>query len=77
MKSQLYILSFILSICLFVSSCTREPIPPPEPVINYVTIEKLRELYQLGMTTVDTNIYIRGIITLTPEYKKTVQPLYA
>jgi hypothetical protein len=69
MKSKLYILSIILSGSLIVYACTREPIPPPEPVISYVTIEKLREFYQLGMTTVDTNIYIQGIITLTPEFK--------
>lgn len=69
MKSKLYIPGFILTVCLILYACKREPIPPPEPVISYVTIEKLREMYRLGMTTVDTNIYIQGIITLTPEYK--------
>ena len=69
MKSKLYIISLFFSVCLIVYACTREPIPPPEPVISYATIEKLREMYKQGMTTVDTNIYIQGIITLTPEYK--------
>jgi hypothetical protein len=69
MKNKLYILSCLLTVYLIISSCSREPIPPPEPVINYVTIKKLREMYTQGMVTVDTNIYIRGIITLTPEFK--------
>jgi hypothetical protein len=69
MKNKLYILSFILTVYFIMSSCTREPVPPPEPVISYVTIEKLRQMYDSGMVTVDTNIYIQGIITLTPEFK--------
>jgi hypothetical protein len=69
MKSILYNLSLILTVYFIINSCTREPIEPPEPVISYITIEKLREMYDQGSTTVDTNIYIQGIITLTPEFK--------
>jgi hypothetical protein len=50
-------------------SCTREPVPPPEPVINHIKIRDLRAMYDHGATSVDTNIYIQGIITLTPEFK--------
>ncbi len=48
-------------------SCHREPVEPPEPVIEHLTIAELRQMYQEGVTTLDTNAYIRGIITLTPE----------
>ena len=62
----------ILNICiaaslLIVSSCSREPIPPPEPKIDYLTIEKLRAMHNKGIATIDTNVYIQGIVTLTPE----------
>lgn len=50
-----------------VLSCNRDPVPPPEPVIDYVTVKQLRKMYDEGVTTIDTNIYIQGIITLTPE----------
>jgi hypothetical protein len=49
-------------------SCSREPVRPPEPVIDNITIANLRSLYEQGIATVDTNVYIQGIITLTPEY---------
>lgn len=48
-------------------SCSREPVPPPEPQIDYITIEQLRMMHEQGIVTVDTNVYIRGIVTLTPE----------
>ena len=57
----------IAATLLIASSCTREPIPPPEPKIDYLTIEKLRAMHDQGIATVDTNIYIQGIVTLTPE----------
>ena len=50
-----------------VISCNRDPVPPPEPVIDYVTVKQLRKMYDEGVATIDTNIYIQGIITLTPE----------
>lgn len=56
-----------LTVLLIVYSCSREPVPPPEPVIDYITIEQLREMYEDGISQVDTNVYIQGIITLTPE----------
>jgi hypothetical protein len=52
---------------LIASSCTREPIPPPEPKIDYLKIEQLRAMHDQGITTIDTNVYIQGIVTLTPE----------
>ena len=41
--------------------------PPPEPKIDYITIEQLRAMHDRGIATVDTNVYIHGIVTLTPE----------
>ena len=66
------IIRTILNICiaaslLIVSSCSREPIPPPEPKIGYLKIEQLRAMFEQGITTIDTNVYIQGIVTLTPE----------
>jgi len=52
---------------LSVISCDREPMLPPEPVINHITIKQLRAMYESGITTIDTNVYIQGDITLTPE----------
>jgi hypothetical protein len=52
---------------LIASSCSREPVPPPEPKIDYITIEQLRAMHDRGIATVDTNVYIQGIVTLTPE----------
>ena len=65
MKKRIHIP--FLTILLIVLSCSREPVPPPEPVIDYITIEQLREMYEDGISQVDTNVYIQGIITLTPE----------
>jgi hypothetical protein len=65
MKKRIHIP--LLTILLIVLSCSREPVPPPEPVIDYITIEQLREMYEDGISQVDTNVYIQGIITLTPE----------
>ena len=58
----------ILFVALLSVSCDREPMQPPEPVIDYVTISQLRDMYESGIVTIDTNIYIQGIITLTPEF---------
>ncbi|NLE33565.1 MAG: hypothetical protein GX622_00515, partial [Bacteroidales bacterium] len=52
---------------ILLASCSREPVPPPEPEVEYITIEQLRSMNTQGITTVDTLVYIQGIITLTPE----------
>ena len=57
----------IASILLLAASCSREPLPPPEPQVDYITIGQLREMHEKGITTIDTNVYVQGIITLTPE----------
>lgn len=49
------------------AACSREPVPPPEPQTDYITIGQLRMMHEQGTVTVDTNVYIQGIITLTPE----------
>ncbi len=67
MKIRKIIPLIISTILIVFSSCNREPVPPPEPVVNYVTIEQLRGMFDTGITTIDTNIYIQGLITLTPE----------
>ncbi len=66
------IIKYFADIVLFaalasVLSCNREPILPPEPVINQISIKQLRAMYDGGVTKVDTNVYIQGKITLTPE----------
>ncbi len=57
----------IASLIIASLSCSREPVPPPEPVIDYITIEQLREMHDHGISTIDTNVYIQGIVTHTPE----------
>ena len=62
------ILIMVLLAMLVISSCKREPVLPPEPVIGRITIKQLREMYDNGIVTIDTHVYIKGIITLTPEF---------
>ena len=69
MKAKSYNTIIALFALFTLLSCSREPVPPPDPVINYIKISDLRKMYAEGVVTVDTNIYIQGIITLTPEYK--------
>jgi hypothetical protein len=60
----------VLAGAIVLSSCDREPVTPPEPVITYVKISQLRALHNGDndlVVTIDTNIYIQGIVTLTPE----------
>jgi len=67
MKCKIYFQLWCwLLISVFVS-CNREPLPPPEPVVNRISIAGLRTLFEKGINQVDTNVYIRGAITLTPE----------
>lgn len=68
MKIKNYLSGIVLFTALIMVSCDREPMLPPDPVIDYITIAQLREMYNDGIVTIDTNIYIRGIITLTPEF---------
>lgn len=67
MKKKTYLTIVLLSIIFILGSCDREPVAPPEPVIEHISIRELREMYDSGITKVDTNVYIQGIITLTPE----------
>lgn len=66
MKKRVIFLLFVL-IMATVLSCVREPVPPPEPVVERISVAGLRKMYSDGITSIDTNIYIRGIITLSPE----------
>jgi hypothetical protein len=62
------ILGLLIALSIFIaSSCSREPVPPPEPKVDRISIEQLRTMHDQGKVTVDTNVYIEGIITLTPE----------
>jgi hypothetical protein len=67
MKIKTHITGILFATLSILISCEREPSLPPEPVIDYITIEQLRAMYDSGITKIDTNIYIQGIITLTPE----------
>jgi len=57
------------ALVFLVAGCTREPVPPPEPVFQRISISDLRAMYTGSETRIDTNVYIQGIITLTPEFK--------
>ncbi len=59
-------LTSLLFLILFIS-CNKEPVPPPEPVIAKITVAQLREMHEAGVLSVDTNVMVSGIITLTPE----------
>jgi len=67
MKSRLIQYLILAVLTTVFASCDREPVPPPEPVIDRVSVAQLRQMFDAGIVTVDTNIYIQGIITLTPE----------
>jgi hypothetical protein len=67
MKSRIFIPMLTVLIIILLFSCNREPVPPPEPIVERISVAGLRKMYNEGVTTIDTNIYIRGIITLTPE----------
>ena len=60
-SSSVYLIFAVLATVF--SSCNREPVPPPEPVIDKVSIARLRQMFDAGVVTVDTNVYIQGIIT--------------
>jgi hypothetical protein len=64
-KANIPILSGL--ILFIIISCNREPLPPPEPVVNRISVAGLRNFFEKGINTVDTNVYIQGTITLTPE----------
>jgi hypothetical protein len=68
MKIRTNITGILFAAVCLLSSCEREPMLPPEPVIDYITIARLRAMYDSGIVKVDTNVYIQGIITLTPEF---------
>jgi len=58
-----------IALALLLTACTREPVPPPEPVYQRISISDLRAMYTGSETRIDTNVYIQGVITLTPEFK--------
>jgi hypothetical protein len=67
MKIKIYFHALVLVVLCLINSCNREPIPPPDPVIDRISVSDLRKMFAKGVQTIDTNIYIQGIITLTPE----------
>jgi len=68
MKNILYISILAIAITLSIVSCDREPVAPPARQVDYVTIEQLRAMHKSGVTdTVKTDVYIQGVVTLTPE----------
>jgi hypothetical protein len=68
MKKNISITGLTLLLLLTLASCNREPSAPPEPVVDYVTIAQLKDMHTAGTKdTIKTNIYIQGVITLTPE----------
>jgi len=67
MNIKIRFTGLIVAAVIMVVSCEREPALPPEPVIDHITIAQLRAMYDSGIVTIDTNVFIQGIITLTPE----------
>jgi hypothetical protein len=69
MRKTIYQYLFLLTSALYIlASCDRDPVPPPEPVIERISVADLREMYTGAATTVDTNVYISGVVILTPEF---------
>lgn len=60
-------LTLLAASIIIMAGCDRQPVEPPVPQIPNLKIRQLRELYQGTDVVVDTNAYIQGIITLTPE----------
>lgn len=56
----------IVSLLTF-SACDREPVPPPQPRIEQVSIADLKNMFTGSTIEIDTAIYIQGVVTLTPE----------
>jgi len=67
MNVKIQIALILLLISTFFLSCNKEPVPPPEPVIERIGVAQLREMHENGVLSVDTNVLVRGVITLTPE----------
>jgi hypothetical protein len=49
------------------SGCDREPVVPPQPVTEHISIADLKALYSGSETVIDTNAFIQGVVTMTPE----------
>lgn len=56
----------LLALITFIQ-CDREPIPPPQPRIDQISVADLKELYNGTTLVIDSSVYIQGIVTLTPE----------
>lgn len=52
---------------LTLSACDREPVAPPQPSIEQITIADLKAMHQGSTLEIDTAVFIQGIVTLTPE----------
>ncbi|MFN2379702.1 MAG: DUF5689 domain-containing protein, partial [Bacteroidales bacterium] len=52
---------------LLLSGCDREPVVPPQPVTEQISIADLKALYTGSETVIDTNVFIQGVVTMTPE----------
>jgi hypothetical protein len=69
MKNKLYTIVLAALFAMIIASCDREPSTPPEPKVDRIAISQLRAMYNGSADTVsiDTSIYIQGVVTLTPE----------
>lgn len=61
------IFTIALLAILIASGCNREPVVPPQPVIEQISIADLKGLFTGTEMVIDSNVYIQGIVTLTPE----------
>ncbi len=69
MKNQVkrYLGIITIVVLINISACDREPIAPPMPTIEQISIADLKDLYKGETIAIDSGIYIQGIVTLTPE----------
>jgi hypothetical protein len=67
LRRKLFSCTATLVLLTALAGCDRDPVVPPIPVMERIDIAELRALYTGTATTVDTLVYIQGIVTLTPE----------
>lgn len=72
MTKILKIVPFLLGLSLLFNACSEDPVAPPvaPPVVKPITtIADLKSKWQGEDITIADEVYIEGVVTLTPEFK--------